>query len=423
MKILKSYWQTILLLLGIIIGGIIGITQPDIALNLKPLGTLFINLIYMIIVPLIFFSIAGAIAATGKLKRLGSILSKALIVFAISSVIAVLLGILSNVIYTPLTDNDVDAISSTLKLEDETLEEAQNSNGLEKFVESITVSDFNQLLSRQNLLQLIIFSLLVGIATALVGENGRAFANFLKSGNEVIMKVVSIIMYYAPIGLGCYFAALIGELGASLVTGYIRGFIGYVILSLIFYFGVYTLYAFIAGGKKCVIDYWKNILPTSLTALATCSSGVAIPSNIEAAKNIGVPKDIAETVIPLGTNIHKEGSLYGSVLKIIFLFLIFGQEIVTLPAILSILGVSILAGFLISAVPTGGGVISEALILTMFGFPSSALGILATIAVVIDAPATVINVVGNTASSLLTARLVEGENWNKSVEKKEYTKV
>ena len=220
-------------------------------------------------------------------------------------------------------------------------------------------------------------------------------------------------MYYAPIGLGCYFAALIGELGASLVSGYIRCFIGYLVLSLFFYFVVYSIYAFIAGGKKGVRDYWKNILPTSLTALATCSSGVAIPSNIEAAKNIGVPKDIAETVIPLGTNIHKEGSLYGSALKIIFLFLIFGYELVSLQSILLISGVSILAGFLVSAVPTGGGVISEALILSIFGFPSSALGILATIAVVIDAPATVINVVGNTASSMLTARLVEGKDWNK----------
>ena len=220
-------------------------------------------------------------------------------------------------------------------------------------------------------------------------------------------------MYYAPVGLGCYFAALIGELGAAMINGYIRCFVGYLILSLVFYFVVYTLYAFIAGGKKAVKDYWKNILPTSLTALATCSSGVAIPSNIEAAKNMGVPKDIAETVIPLGTNIHKEGSLYGSALKIIFLFLIFGYELVSIPSILAILGVSILSGFLVSAVPTGGGVISEALILSIFGFPSSALGILATIAVVIDAPATVINVVGNTASSLLTTRLVEGKDWNK----------
>lgn len=413
MKVLKNYWQTILLLIGIIIGAVIGINAPDFALKIKPLGDLFINSIFMVIVPLIFFSISGAIANTNKLKRLGKIMANCLLVFAVTAIIAVFLGIIANVIYKPLTQEDITAISSAINLNVNEAVSNEELNGLQQFVNSITVSDFNELLSRKNLLQLIIFSLLVGSATALCGEKGMVFANFLKSGNEVIMKVVSIIMYYAPVGLGCYFAALIGELGAAMINGYIRCFVGYLILSLVFYFGVYTLYAFIAGGRKAVKDYWKNILPTSLTALATCSSGVAIPSNIEAAKNIGVPKDIAETVIPLGTNIHKEGSLYGSTLKIIFLFLIFGYELVTLPSILMILGVSILSGFLVSAVPTGGGVISEALILSIFGFPSSALGILATIAVVIDAPATVINVVGNTASSLLTTRLVEGKNWNK----------
>lgn len=412
MKVLKNYWQTILLLSGMIIGAIFGIANPEMALKLKPFGDLFINLIFMIIVPLIFFSIAGAIASVGKLERFGKIISRALLVFAITSIIAVLLGIVANIIYKPLTNEDILSISESLALAEENQENTENTsslNGLDQFVKSITTSDFNELLSRNNVLQLIVFSVLVGVATNLVGEKGSAFADFLKSGNEVIMKVVSIIMYYAPIGLSCYFAALIGELGSALVAGYVRSFVGYLVLSLIFYFVLYTIYAFMAGGKNGVKAYWKNIIPTSLTALATCSSGVAIPSNIEAAKNMGVPKDIAETVIPLGTNIHKEGSLYGSVLKIVFLFLIFGKEIVTLPAILSILGVAILAGFLISAVPTGGGVISEALILSMFGFPSSALGILATIAVVIDAPATVINVVGNTTSALLTTRLVEGK--------------
>ena len=413
MKVLKNYWQTILLLVGIIIGAIIGVTNPEFALSLKPFGDLFINLIFMLIVPLIFFSIAGSIAGTGKLKRLGKIMVSALIVFAITTIIAVVCGIVANLVFKPLTPEDVEAISETLVLgESINTEEPEKLNALDQFIKSITVSDFHQLLSRENLLQLIIFSLLIGSATALVGEKGEPFAKFLKSGNEVIMKVVSLIMYYAPIGLGCYFASLIGELGAALIVGYVRSFVGYMILSLIFYFGIYSLYAFISGGKKGLNLYWKNILPTSITALATCSSAAAIPSNIEAVEKMGVPKDIAETVIPLGTNIHKEGSFYGTTLKIVFLFLIFGKELITLPAILSILGVSVLAGFLVGAVPTGGGVISEALILSMFGIPSSALGILATIAVIIDAPATVINVVGNTTSTLLTTRLVEGKGWN-----------
>ena len=142
---------------------------------------------------------------------------------------------------------------------------------------------------------------------------------------------------------------------------------------------------------------------------------LSIPSNIIAAKKIGVTDDIAEMVIPFGTNIHKEGSLIGSVLKIVFLFCLFGRDMTSIPMILAILGASILVGFLISAVPTGGGVISEMLILSLFGFPTAAIGILAIIATIIDAPATVLNVVGNTSSSMLVARCVEGKDWNKNV--------
>ena len=406
MKVLKNYWQTIALIVFMIIGACIGIASPEFALKLKPFGDLFINLIFMFIVPLIFFSISSSIANVGTLKRLGKIMSTTLIVFVVTTIIAVGLGIVMFTIIPPLTEEDISAINSSMEIVND-VTEPESVNGISQFVSSVTTSDFSDLLSRRNILQLIVFSVIIGISTSLVKEKGEAFAKLLKSGNDVIIKAIQIIMYYAPIGLGCYFAALIGELGESLVTGYIRSFIGYCLLSVIFYFGIYTLYAFISGGKNSVSAYWKNITPPSLTALATCSSGVAIPSNIEACKKIGVPEDIAETVIPLGTNIHKEGSLYGSVLKIMFLCLLFGVQVGSAASILQILGVSSLAGFLSSAVPTGGGVISEALILAMFGFPASALGILSTIAVVIDAPATVINVVGNTVNTMLVSKFVE----------------
>ena len=406
MKVLKNYWQTIALIVFMIIGACIGIASPEFALKLKPFGDLFINLIFMFIVPLIFFSISSSIANVGTLKRLGKIMSTTLIVFVVTTIIAVGLGIVMFTIIPPLTEEDISAINSSMEIVND-VTEPESVNGISQFVSSVTTSDFSDLLSRRNILQLIVFSVIIGISTSLVKEKGEAFAKLLKSGNDVIIKAIQIIMYYAPIGLGCYFAALIGELGESLVTGYIRSFIGYCLLSVIFYFGIYTLYAFISGGKNSVSAYWKNITPPSLTALATCSSGVAIPSNIEACKKIGVPEDIAETVIPLGTNIHKEGSLYGSVLKIMFLCLLFGVQVGSAASILQILGVSSLAGFLSSAVPTGGGVISEALMLAMFGFPASALGILSTIAVVIDAPATVINVVGNTVNTMLVSKFVE----------------
>ena len=180
MKVLKNYLQTILLLVGIVIGAIIGICNPNFALKLKPLGDLFLNLIFMIIVPLIFFSIAGAIANVGKLERIGKIMSRALIVFVVTSIVAVLFGILANIQFKPLSKEDIEVISTALSAE-ETKNEVAALNGLQQFVNSVTTSDFSDLLSRQNILQLILFSLLIGIATVLIGEKGAIFASFLKS--------------------------------------------------------------------------------------------------------------------------------------------------------------------------------------------------------------------------------------------------
>lgn len=413
MKILKNYLQTILLVVAVIIGGVFGTLFPEQVMVVKPLGTLFINLIFMIIVPLIFFSISSSIAKMKHPKRLGKIMKWALIVFVVTSVLSVTIGLISTYIYKPLSDTDMELITNEMMLEEEG--ETSELNGIEQFVASITVDDFSKLLSKNSILPLIVFSVLFGISAVLVGEKAEPMVKFLEAGNEIVMKMITIIMYYAPIGLGCYFATTIAELGASLVAGYIRAFVGYTVLSILYYFIIYTIQAWIAGGKKAVKDYWKNIVPPSLTALGTCSSGVAIPSNIIAAKKMGVTDDIAEMVIPFGTNIHKEGSLIGSVLKIVFLFCLFGRDMTSIPMILAILGASILVGFLISAVPTGGGVISEMLILSLFGFPTAAIGILAIIATIIDAPATVLNVVGNTSSSMLVARFVEGKDWNKNV--------
>ena len=227
------------------------------------------------------------------------------------------------------------------------------------------------------------------------------------------MKLINIIMYYAPIGLGCYFASLVGTFGGSIAVGYARPLGIYVIVAVLFYIVVYSLYAFIAGGKRGVVAFWKNIIPATVTALGTCSSAASIPVNAEASKNIGVSPDIAETMIPLGTSFHKDGSIIGSVFKIMFLVCLFGTN----AGIGQIAIVALIANLLITAVPIGGGTISEMLILTMMGYPVAALPILTIIATIIDAPATVLNVIGDTSASMLAARIVDGKDWMDKKEK------
>ena len=174
---------------------------------------------------------------------------------------------------------------------------------------------------------------------------------------------------------------------------------------------MYTIYAFIAGRLEGVKRFWKNVIPASLTSIATCSSAASIPVNSECAKKIGVPDDIAETVIPLGTSFHKDGSIIGSVFKIMFLVCLFGTNISGFDGIFKILLIALVATLLVTAVPIGGGTISEMMILTMMGYGTGALPILTIIATIIDAPATMLNVVGDLSNSMVVARVVDGKNW------------
>ena len=180
---------------------------------------------------------------------------------------------------------------------------------------------------------------------------GKQVKEFVQSANEVVANIVKIIMYYAPIGLGCYFAAFVGSFGASIAVGYLKTFVIYTIVAIAFYFVMYTIYAWIAGGTKGIRAFWKNALPSTLTALATCSSAASIPVNIECSKKMGVPEDIAETTIPLGTSFHKDGSIIGSVFKIMFLVCLFGTNISGFDGIFKILLIAFFDFFLIHSSP------------------------------------------------------------------------
>ncbi len=407
-KFIKNYKSSLILLGAIIIGTIVGLVFKEKASVLSPFGDLFLNLLLVIIIPLIFLTLTTSIGKMKQPKRIGKILATVFAVFIVTSLISVLVGIGSTKTFKLVNTQDSDAIKEVLNSTDEVAEK-QDVNFLERTVSTISVNDFSKILTRDNMIALIVFSILIGISINISKEKGKKFLEVLDSANNVIQSFIKIIMYYAPIGLGCYFAALVGTFGGEIALGYGRTFIIYTLIAILFYFIVYSLYAFLAAGKRGFLAYWKNILPATLTSLATCSSAASIPVNTDCAKKIGVPDDIADTTIPLGTSFHKDGSIIGSVFKIMFLVNLFGTDISTG----KILGVALLATLLITAVPIGGGTISETLIITMLGFPAASLGMLTIIATIIDPPATMLNVVGDSASSMLVTRIIDGKNWLK----------
>ena len=409
-KFLKNYKSTLILLASIIIGAIIGIIFKEGTKVLKPFGDIFLNLLLVSIVPLIFFTITSSIAKMKSPKRIGKILGTIIGVFIVTSLIACLVGFAVTKPINLVEASDTEKIKEIFvsNVEETSVDVAESTVNL------LTVNDFSKLLSRNNIIAILIFSIMVGIATRMSGKQGEKFREFLESANDVTQNVIKIIMYYAPIGLGCYFAYLIGTFGAEIGAGFLRTFIVYTIVSILFFIVFYTLYAFIAGGRKGVKTFWKNALAPTITSLATCSSAASIPVNVASAKKMGVSDDIAETTIPMGTSFHKDGSIIGSVFKIMFLVCLFQSDVNTW----QVLGVALLANLLITGVPIGGGTISEMMIITLMGYPVEALPILTMIATIIDPGATMLNVVGDSASSMLVARIVDGKNWLKEKNKK-----
>ena len=405
-KIWKNYKSTIILLLSIIIGTIIGLIFKEKACILSPLGDIFLNLMFVVIVPLIFLTITSSIIKMENPKRLGKIMITILIVFAVMSIIAALIGVVSSYTIKLIDSKDINNLTNLLNQDVVISEEV---NILQKTANLLTVNDFYKILSKENIIAILVFSIISGFAIRKSKDKGKKVIELILSLNEVVINIVNIIMYYAPIGLGCFIATLIGSYGSVIAIGFLKTFIVYTLVCIFIYVFVYSAYVFLVSGKKGLKAYWKNIIGPSTTALATCSSAATIPINIKYTKEMGVPSDIAETTIPMGTSFHKDGSVVGSAFKIMFLIYLFGKDI----NILTILGVSLLSTLLITAVPIGGGTISEMFILQILGFPSSALPIISIIATIIDAPATVLNVVGDSCSSLIVARIIDGKNFLK----------
>jgi Na+/H+-dicarboxylate symporter len=170
------------------------------------------------------------------------------------------------------------------------------------------------------------------------------------------------------------------------------------------------LYAFWAARGEGLRRFWRHIVPAALTALATGSSVATIPTSLDAANKIGIPEDIREVVIPIGATIHMEGSCLSAVLKTAFLFGLYNMDFAGPGTILTVIGVALLSGTVMSGIPSGG-FLGEILIVTLYGFPIEALPVISMIGVLVDPPATMVNAVGDNVSSMMVARLLGGPAW------------
>ncbi|OPZ54351.1 MAG: C4-dicarboxylate transport protein [Deltaproteobacteria bacterium ADurb.BinA014] len=400
---LSSYGFSITLIISLFIGTLLGIIFKQDAAVLKPFGDIFLNLLFTAIIPLVFFSISSSVAGITNVGRLGKIIFSMLLIFILTGIIASVVMIIGVTVYPPATGVVINFGTEFTP---------QPLTVSEQIVKALTTPDFADILSKKNMLALIIFSVLIGLATSTAGEKGKIFSDFLSSGNSVMTKMISFIMYYAPIGLCAYFAYLIGISGEKLLSSYARVMILYFPVAILYFFIAFSIYVTISAGNNGLRKFWRNIIPPSLIALATGSSIATIPSNLQAADKIGVPKEIREVIIPIGATMHMEGSCLAAVLKIAFLFGIFNMNFAGTETILTALGIALLTGIVVSGIP-GGGTIGELMIISFYGFPPEVFPIIMMIGTIVDAPATMVNAVGDNVSSIMVARIMEGKHWIK----------
>lgn len=397
----KSYSFSLSLLAAMVVGSLLGLSFGEGIKIIKPLGDIFLNLLFTVVVPLVFFSISSAVAGMSDTRRLGKILGVMILVFIATGIISALLMVAGVFAFNP-------AQGLTIQLS-----AADNGDGLavtDRIVRAFTVSDFGELFSRKNMLALIVIAMLIGLAAATSGKKGQPFRDWLASGNEVMMKVIGYIMLYAPIGLGAYFAYLTGIFGPQLLGTYGRVALLYYPLALFYFFVGFSIYAWLAAGWPGIAAFWRNIIPVALTAWGTGSSVATIPVNLEAAKRVGTPEDIREVVIPIGATIHMDGSCMSAILKTAVLFSVFGMPFEGFATIAIAIGIALLSGTVMSGIP-GGGFLGELLIVSMYGLPPEALPVAAMIGTLVDPPATMVNSTGDNVVAMMVARILGGKKW------------
>ena len=408
-KILSNYRFSIILLLGVIICAVAGLLMGEQATVVKPVADVFLNLVFCLIVPIVFFSISSSIANMENVGKLKKILLIFLAVVIVSGVITCLLALLTTTIFPTTSGQPIKLPGNSGDLKAEL-----------NLVNMFTVADFSLLLSKDNMLALIIFSIMFGIGTSLLNEKGVVIKNFLNGMTDVFSGMVAMVMKLAPIGIACYFASMIGQMGGQVVSSIARLSIIYVVFCILFFIITSSAYTYWGGGKEGLKSYWKNITLPMTTAMGTCSSTACIPVNLIASEKMGIPRDICDIVIPLGGSTHKNGVVSVQIMKIAFLFAIY-QRNFGLQEMGMAIFVGVISGIIVGTIPSGG-FIGELFICTAFGFPTDAVPLIVIMGTLTDPFCTMINVTSDPAISMVIARLVEGKNWikEKRFEKKDF---
>lgn len=390
-----SLWQKIFI--GLILGLATGLIFGEQALVLKPLGTLFINLIKMLIVPLIFTSLITGIISMEDLAKMRRIGLKTFFIYLLTTAVAITIGLGFGMLLEPGVGVSLTTTATV---------NAKEAPALVDTILNIITKNPIASLSNGNILQIIFFAIILGISINLAGEKGEPVAKFFNSFSEVMYKMTDLVIRYAPIGVFGLMAWVSASYGLDVLVG-----LGKVIFAVYLAAIVHVLltmgFSITAIAKLSPVRFFKGIVSAQSVAFTTTSSSGTLPvTTNNVVNNLGVSKPIASFVLPLGATINMDGTALYQGVCVLFVAQVFNIDL-TFGNYLTIILTSTLASIGTAGVP-GAGLIMLSLVLASVGLPIEGIAIIAGIDRILDMARTTVNITGDAMVSVLVAKS-EGE--------------
>ncbi len=409
MNILRSFMRTPLhtkIFAGLILGIPAGLILGPRAEVIKPIGDIFIRLIWMIVVPLVFSSIFVGTASLGDLRKLGRIGAKTIVYYLVTTALAITIGLLIANVAKPGVGLNPDVKAQLLEsYQGEAMKDLSLAEQAPRVIDVLTgIVPKNPIgsLAAGDMLQVIFFAIMLGVAVTLIpGGKAKMLIDFFDALSDAMTMMVHIVMKVAPIGVFVLIAAVIGQFGAKILLNLLK-YALVVLAGLAIHMGAVYSLAVWTFARMNPLFFFKGMRPAQLIAFTTSSSNATLPVNMQCAEeNLGVPKDIASFVLPLGATINMDGTALYQGVAAVFIAQVYGIAL-TIPNQLTIVLMATLSSVATAGVPSVG-IITLTMVLTSVGIPLEGIALILGVDRILDMCRTVVNITGDSSAAVIVA--------------------
>ena len=388
--------QIFIALVLAIIAGLLMQNVADFANDyIKPIGTIFLNLVKFIVCPIVLFSIMSGIVSMKDIKKVGAIGGITVVYYFCTTAVAITIGL--------LVGNLFKGSFPVLTTESLTYEAPTSASGMEVLV-NIFPSNFLMPISEANMLQVIVMAILIGFSVILLGERGQEAIGGINLLNDIFMKCMEMILKLSPIGVFCLLTPVVASNGAavigSLAKVLLAAYISYVLHAVI----VYSL-TVSTMGRMSPVKFFKGMLPAIMFAFSSASSVGTLPLNMECTQKLGASKEVSSFVLPLGATINMDGTAIYQGICAIFIASCYGINL-TFSQMVTIVLTATLASIGTAGVP-GAGMVMLAMVLTSVGLPIDGIALVAGVDRIFDMGRTTLNITGDASCTIIVSNILD----------------